>query len=287
MLKVNLQLFAQDDTQEEVVDPQTNEEVVQDIEGVENDIPQEEVSENDFEDDVEDDIEVSEDVEVATHDQDTKQTSQENAQFKKMRLKAEKEAREKIEAEMSEVRKSIEAQKIALEQQQNERKILQEYLSPRKIYDYADEHGITEEMAEKMLRYDAQKVIDEHKDQVTNRFEKIQTQKKELQKSKYFKLLENDVDEILRNQPEQEFKNVFNYLVGERIDQLEKQLESNVEKRTVANMHDKARRRNVGGSSGNTPTSGLSEFGREFANFMGVDEREVASIVKARKRSRR
>ena len=271
-IKVNLQLFAEDVEQGEVVDY------------LEEDFDNDDDVEAD-EDIVEDDISEQDDVEVADL-QSTKQTPKENAVYKKMRLKAEDEARKKIESELSGEKERINAMKITMEQKLSESRILDEYMNPKKIYEYADAEGVSEEMASKMLRYEAEKLIGAEKQKVTENFKQMQTIKNELRNSsKYFAMIEQEVDEIVNNNPGLDYKTAYNHTVGAKINELEKELSSKVEKRTIANVHDRARRKNVGGSDGGsdesvTPTTYLDKDSMDMSIAFGNDPREVAKYVK-------
>lgn len=274
-LKVNLQLFSEDDEQDNVVDYQDDEDF---------DIEQDDVEVD--EDNVEDDISEEDNVEVADL-QSTKQTPQENAVYKKMRLKAEAEARTKIESELAEEKERINAMKIAMEQKLSESRILDEYMNPKKIYEYADKEGITEELAEKMLKYEAEKLISAEKAKVAENFNRTQTIKNELRNnSKYFAMVEKEVDDIMSSNPNLvDYVAVYNHTVGSKIDQLEKELSSKVEKRTIANIHDRARRKSVGGSDGGSdenvsPTSYLDKDALAMTLAFGNDPRKVAKHVK-------
>lgn len=279
-LKVNLQLFAEDVDHDDAVDYQDDTEDYDIEDDVEVD-----------EDNVEDDISEEDNVKVA-EPQSNKQTPQENAVYKKMRLKAEEEARKKIESEMATEKERISAMKIAMEQKLSESRILDEYMNPKKIYEYADAEGVSEEMASKMLRYEAEKLINAEKSKVSENFNKLQSTKKELQKDKYFHLLENEVDSIVLQNPDIDYKAVYYYQRGLKADELEKELSSKVEKRTIANIHDRARRKSVGGSDGGSdesvsPATYLTKNGMEMSNAFGNDPRDIAKYVKQNTKKKR
>lgn len=234
--------------------------------------------------DFDSDDETGEMVEVAEPQETEGQSREENSQFKKMRLRAEKEAREKIEREMEQARQEIQAQKIELQQQASEKKIVQEYLNPTKVFEYADEHNVTEQQAEKILRYEAQRMVDAEKLRVREKFTKLQSDKNELRKDKYFHLLEKEVDAIVDADPSIDYKAVYYYHRGLRSDEFDKQLAKNVEQRTVAKIHDRARRRNIKGDAGNdsllAPTEILDKDSLEMTMAFGHDPREIAKYVK-------
>jgi hypothetical protein len=262
------------DGQEDVVDSQDNEEVDTD-DVVDSDV-------EDFEGEETEDEE-SVDSEVAEPKESRKQTPQENAQYKKMRLKAEKEAKIKLDAE----REEIAAMRLDLEQKQSEKRIFDEHLNPNKIYEYADKEGISEEHAERILKLEAKQMIDAEKVKVAENFNKVQEQKKKLQKDKFFELLDPEVNAVMKQYPDSDYKSVYAYMRLDKADELEKQLASNVEKRTTANIHDRAKRRSIGGSEGNynDSPSDLSEFSKRLASGLGINPKSVAKRVKTKKKN--
>lgn len=262
----------ENDGQDNVVDYPENDEVeVDDV--VDSDT-------EDFEgEEVED--EIDDNGEVIAPEESTKQSPAENAQFKKMRLKAEKEAETKYSSQRAE----LETMKQDIQQQRQEQEIRNNILTPDKIYEYADKEGISEEIAAKILNHEADNQINANKIKIAENFNKVQVQKKELSKSKYFKLLENDVDNILLQHPDAEFKDVYKHMLGDRIDELEQKLSSSIERQTVANIHARSKRRNLGGSAGGSddavnPSRIVSEKGLEMANIFGTDPRALAKYVK-------
>ena len=242
----------------------------------------EDTQEPEFEvEDVEDDKDENE--EVIDPKESNKQSPKENAQYKKMRLKAESDAKTKFDAERAE----LEAMKREIQEQRQEQEIRSSILTSDKIYEYANQEGISEELAEKMLKYEADNQINANKIKIAENFNKVQEQKKTLSKSKYFKLLEGDVDKVLLQHPDAEFKDVYKHMLGDRIDELEETLSKNVEKRTIANVHDRARRKNVGGSDGSSSDSPgeLSEFSKRLAGGLGINPANVAKRVKTKRKN--
>jgi hypothetical protein len=72
---------------------------------------------------------------------------------------------------------------------------------------------------------------------------------------------------------------------GMKSDELDKQLTSHVQKKTLADVQDRSRRRLSGSDGGGeaTDTSILTNEGREMANAFGVDPRAIAKYVKQHK----
>lgn len=270
-LKINLQLFAGDEDEFE-----------NDGE-FEDDVTDDELDVVDSTDDSLEDEESEDDEEVADPQESTKQSPKENAQFRKMRLKAEEEARKKFEAQHMELQKL----KQEIEAEKQERKIKEEYLTQEKIWAKADEEGVSEAVARKLLEVEAKEVIEAEKRKVRERFELVENEKKQLQKDEFYNEIAPEMEKILAQRPELNPTTVYYHLKGQMANELFKKASKNAEKRTIANVQDGMRRRNVPSSSGGASDtlSVLSKEGLEMANAFGVDPREVAKRVKqARKK---
>jgi hypothetical protein len=269
-LRINLQLFAGDEDEfendGEFEDDVTNDEfdvVDQTDDGLEDD----EGENEDFTDPQESD----------------KQSPQENAQFRKMRLKAEEEARKKFEAERMELQRL----KQEIEAERQERKIREEHLTQEKIWEKADAEGVSESVARKLLEVEAKELIESEKRKVRERFELVENEKKQLQKDEFYNDIAPEMEKILAQRPDLNPSTVYYHLKGQMANELFKKASKNAEKRTIANVQDNMRRRNVPtSSSGASDTlSVLSKEGLEMANAFGNDPREVAKRVKqARKK---
>ena len=257
--------------------------------------PQEEVMETEVEENYEgddyesDSQELDEDEEVVEPQEEKKQqqSPEENAQFKKMRLKAESEARKQLEKE----RELIAQERLALQQARSEDSVYRNHVTQKKIEDLAYEKGVTEDVAKTLLEYEAKGLIEAEKSKVKEKFNQMQEVKRGLVDDEYFHLLEKEVDEVIAGNPEAEYEAVYAWLKHKKGKELKKQLASSVEKRTIANMHDRARRKNVKGSDGGldenvSPSSVLSSEGMAMANAFGNDPREIAKYVKKNKKGR-
>lgn len=276
-LKINLQLFADDDDSGNVVDSHDDDTLMDSDEFDDVD--------SDLDSDISDDVDSEEGAKELDFTEPVKnQSKEENSQFAKMRRKAEEEARKKVETELAEERNRINAMKMAMEQQLSEKRIIDEYLNPKKIWEYAENEGVSEEIAEKMLKYEAQKVIEAEKANVKAKFEGLQSQKRALQKDRYFSLLEKDVESVLEQRPDLDFQTVYFHMKGMKAEELEKQIVSNAEKRTIANIQDRARRRSLGSDGGTDDSISTSSYldrdSLEASVAFGVDPRKIAKYVK-------
>jgi len=257
-LVLNLQLFGEEE------DPNDGEGVV--------DLPEEETP-----------GELSEEGGVADHQEPEGQTPEENAQFKKMRLRAEEEARTKLEAERAELTKL----KREMEEKQQEKELRDEYLSPDKVWAKADEEGVSESVAKKLLEAELKSKIDSEKQKVRERFDFVQNEKRELQKDPFYNDLAPEMESILKERPDLNPSTVYYHLKGQKADELYNKHSKNSEKRTIANMQDSLKRRGSPASSSgdvNGDISNLSDFGKEMASAFGNDPREIAKYVRQNKR---
>lgn len=267
----NLQLFASkgDDfvEDEELEDGETND--VADVV----DEPEDEVLEDGEE--IEDE---GEDGEVA-EPQKSKQTPEENAKHRKMRLKAEADANKKLQAEKDELEKMKLAFQIEKEAIAEKNKITQDA-----IWERADSEGISESAAKKLLEAEVENKVSQIKD----RFEKVQQQKESLKKDPFYEKISPEMDKVLKEQPNLDPQTVFYYLKGQMGDELYKETVNKTAKTTVANIQDGMRRRNVPSSSGGASDtlSVLSKEGLEMASAFGNDPREIAKYVKSMKKKK-
>lgn len=279
ILPINLQLFADDagdidDGQDGVVD-YPNDDVSDDSEGeYSNELDDTQGSE---------DEEGSKAQEVADPDK-SKQPKEENAQFQKMRLRAEEEARKKLEAEKAKLdadRAELEAFKRQKEQSEIEQKHYNE-ITPDVIQAVATQYGVTEDFAKAFLTEQAKNNANQELATRQLKMSQSQIQKSELKDKPYFKDLEPDIDKLIVSNPDVDVKTAYKYLIGENLERLMKQTKSQTEKQTIANMQDNARRRSIpsGASDGLDVGSVLSQDGIEMANAFGNDPKKIAQRVK-------
>lgn len=288
--RMDLQLFADDadETDEGVVDPQLEDQ--DEFENLDDEILEDE--------DAEIDSDVNEDSEVVEPKQ--KQSKEENAAFRKLRLKAEEEANRKFEAQRKEVeaeKEYIRQQKELLQSQKIENESYNKFLTPQKIYDYAYQYGISEEQAQAELSQLRDQDVENQKKEIVfqQREEKLREyenrlKKEELKNEPFFNELEKDLDVLLLQQPNVDIHTAYEYLIGKNYKTLIANEKSNVEKRTIANMQDRAKRKTFsadGGSSEASVSSVLSPDGIEMANAFGVDPRKVAKRVQEQNKNKR
>jgi hypothetical protein len=267
LIPINLQLFAEDDVDE----TSTDEDVVDSQDSIEDDVS------------LEDQTDGADNLDVADPEEGqakAKQSHDENAIYQRLRVKAEKEAASKYEAEAL----RIAHEKQALEQMKTERRIMDDVLSPEKIWAKADEEGVTEDIASKLLLNEARTLIEVEKSKVRDRFTAIEQQKQALKSQKYFKELEAEVMAAVDANPNLDVQTAFYYLRGQKQDELAKGDYKSAEKRTVANMQDNMRRRTTApGSAGSgthiDPAKYMSKEELDMCRRFGNDPREVAKHI--------
>lgn len=219
-----------------------------------------------------------------------RQSPEENEQFKKIRLKAEEQARAKVEAEFAERRAKLDAQLREAEEKEAEKRVLDSHLTQDKIYERADEEGVSEEVAKKLILADVQHLIAEERNRVRERALTNERQRNALKADRHFTQLEKDVDDYLVANPDSglEFQTVYWHFKGQKGDELDKKLVKSTEKRTIANVQDRARRKRVGGGDGGgsdadvSPSSVLTRDGMTMANIFGTDPRALAKYVNSK-----
>jgi hypothetical protein len=292
LIKMNLQLFAGDDDGEEV-----NYDKEPELDGAyfdDEDDTDEDESDEDEEEPADDEDSPEDEPEEDSEDEKQKKGKPDKA-FQKIRLKAEEDAAKKVAAERAAIeqeRAAIARDRAELAQAATERKIRDDMLTPQKIWEYADKEGVTEEQAEKMLKFEVDKLITTERTKVAERFAEIQRQKDTLKADKFYGVLAPQVEQVIANRPDLDFQTVYYHMKGMRSEELNQKVESDAVKRTLANVQDRSRRKSVGGSSGGsdndvTPSAVLSREGMEMSAAFGVDPRKIAKRVKEHAKNNR
>lgn len=200
--------------------------------------------------------------------------------FEAMREKAEKAARKKFEAEKAQLdseKANLRAREMQLAEAAIESKAFAS-ITPDRIWAKADEEGISESAARKLLESEMRIFVESEKQKIRGHFQQRESQKAQLRKEEFFSALESDIDAICDANPSLPVKLVYDQLVGQRYRELTQAKNKQSEKGAIANEQDRMRRRNVSGTSKSSykSASQLSSFGREAAIAMGLDPREVA-----------
>lgn len=257
----NLQLFAgkgDEELDSEDLDLDLDGDEDTDGEGVVD--PEEET--DDQEEDSLDDLD--EDGEVVDPQESKKQTPDQNAQMKKMRLKATEEANRKIASRMAE-----------LEMKAKEIELKESLLTEDAIYERADADGITEAEARK-------KINEEIKQRVTTELS-FHKEKEEAKQDKYYPIIADYYEKLLKSNPTASPKILYKLARDDNFDViLQKELKKTT-KKTVADIQDGMRRKPLpSGASGEIlgDVGTLSEEGIQMAREMGVDPKRLAKRLK-------
>lgn len=230
-----------------------------------------ESTDSDTSDDVEKadgyDEEPAEDVQEQEIHNKKVQTPEENSAFAKLRRKEEELAKREAAIREAEMKRQVE----------------EDMLNPDKIWEYADENGITEDMARKFLKQEALLRTQQLKIEAEARQTRVLQQKEELKKNPLYQHFESEVDEILFTNPDVDAKVAFDYVVGKNSHKLTEIFSQKAEKRTLANVQDRMKRRGVSTSDAGSSTnhvSILSSDDLELCSVFGTDPKKIAKYVK-------
>jgi hypothetical protein len=145
---------------------------------------------------------------------------------------------------------------------------------------------MTEAVAKRLLRQDQEIKAIKQRDSQREFSTVIQSQKAELKDKPFFKELEADIDKMVAAAPGIDVKTAYNYLKGERFDELLEQAKKNTKKSTIADLHDKAKRGITSSSEGLGDDVDVSGVDVNMARAFGNDPKEIAKYKKqALKRS--
>jgi hypothetical protein len=136
--------------------------------------------------------------------------------------------------------------------------------------------GMTEAVAKRLLIQEQKLKSIEQRDVSRERQTVLLSQKTELKDKPFFKELEADIDKMIAAAPGVDVKTAYNYLRGERFDELLKQAKDNTKKSTIADLHDKAKRGITSSSEGLGEDVDTSDVDVSMARAFGNDPKEIA-----------
>lgn len=298
LLEVNLQLFADDaahDGQSGVVD-RVNSDDSSKSSNIDNDDESfDDWDEEELPDD--DGEEGSKDSELADPDK-PKQSPEENKIMQKARIKYEAEIKAKYEADriaLEEEKKAIEEQRKEIEKQN----IINKHyanITQDKIEKLAYDKGIDETIAREILIRDAQLAANYEINENKRNADMYRLKKESYQNKPYFKAIENQVDQYMRQNPGTDIEIAYKYYLGEliasgKIDDIVKQEKTKTQKQTIADIHDRSRRRGIsGGDASNEdviePSKILDRESLAMTLAFQNDPREIAKVVKSKMKRR-
>jgi hypothetical protein len=224
-----------------------------------------------------------EDQDAADPDKQPTQSKEENAIYAKMRRKAEEEATKKVSAELQKIeteKKEIAESNRKLKEAQREKELYSQ-ITPEHINQVAEHYGVTEDYAKALIERDVKLKIYEQKEADMHRLLALEKQKSEFRSKPFFKELEKDIDNILRDNTGVDVQTAYFFLKGQKADELTSKSKSDTEKRTIANIQDRMKRRSDPTSTAQgVGTNTLSKTTQDINAFLGIDSREVAKHKK-------
>lgn len=140
--------------------------------------------------------------------------------------------------------------------------------------------GMTEAVAKRLLIQEQKIKSIEQRDSQRDFGTVILSQKAELKDKPFFKELEADIDLMVKKAPGVDVKTAYNYLKGERFDELLEQAKKNTQKSTIADLHDKAKRGITSSSESIGDDVDTSDIDVSMANAFGNDPKKIAKYVK-------
>jgi hypothetical protein len=139
-----------------------------------------------------------------------------------------------------------------------------------------DNPGMTEAVAKRLLIQEQEIKSIKQRDSQRDFDAVILSQKAELKDKPFFKELEADIDVMVKKAPGVDVKTAYNYLKGERFDELLEQAKKNTQKSTIADLHDKAKRGITSSSEGLGEDVDISDVNVGMARAFGNDPKEIA-----------
>jgi len=212
-------------------------------------------------------VEEEEEVIDTTPQTKNKQTKEENSLYARVRRKEEELAKREAAIREAEIERHIET----------------DMLHPDKVWEYSEEHGISEDVARKILRLEAKQVANQMKLESEVRRAKNKEQLEELKKNSLYPRFEARLESLMASNPDVEAKVAFRYLIGENSEEVAQLLEKKVEKRTLANVQDNMRRRGIKGSDGAESIASkslLSGDELDMTMAFGNNPKKIAQYVK-------
>jgi hypothetical protein len=146
-----------------------------------------------------------------------------------------------------------------------------------------DNPGMTEAVARRLLLQDQKLKAIEQRDSKRDFDTVIVKQKAELKDKPFFKELEADIDKMIAAAPGVDVKTAYNYLRGERFDELIEQTKKNTKKSTIADLHDQAKRGITSSSEGQGDEIDTTDIDINMARAFGNDPKDIAKYVKKSK----
>lgn len=213
-----------------------------------------------------------EDNDSETNQKPPKQDRDTNEQFKAARVAAEQQSRAMRERQDAFAKKfgwnSFEELEQAERQREAEaeRKAYQaKGIDPDAINELISNHPVVKQAQELTAR------------------SKITTEKSAIADKPFFKELEPEIDKILQVNPSLPVSAVYNYVRGEKLDEMIHKSSSDATKRTIADIFDKKKRGLTDAGDSSDGAVDLTPEGKRMTEAFGNDPKEIAKYVKKKR----
>ena len=155
------------------------------------------------------------------------------------------------------------------------------------IAEYSEAHNVTEEEAKELIEKNKRIKELEFKNQTRDHKDQALVKKKELANELYFKELEPEIDELIQENLDKgqliDVDTAYKYLLGTRAKELLADSKKETEKRTLANVQDRAKRTVEKEVGAENQTVVLSNEAKLMAREMGVSIKNLAKRLAKKK----
>jgi hypothetical protein len=207
-----------------------------------------------------------------------KQTKDEQTIYADMRRRALKEEKDLLEREREELQRA----KKELEEEKRINSISQEA-----IWQKADEEGVSEDAARKMLILEEKNKLITERESRINRETEIRDQKKTYKNEMYFAELEQDIDNMMAQYPDVTVEGAFHYLRSVKLKELMDGKLKKKEQQTIANLHDKAKRRSVSADASDSFSAKSTGLTKKLSEVWGFNDNDLQDIQKHNSRRKK
>jgi len=157
------------------------------------------------------------------------------------------------------------------------------------IDEYATKHNVSDEDAKELIEKDKRIKQLEFDTNVRNHKDQATAKKKELANELYFDKLEPDIDKLIQENIDKgqliDVDTAYKYLLGTKAKELLIDSKKETEKRTLANIQDRAKRTVQKEAGSETQTVVISDEAKRMAREMGVDLKKLAKRLAKKRRS--
>lgn len=145
----------------------------------------------------------------------------------------------------------------------------------------ASREGMSQEVAMKLIQLERNDAIRQEQEAIRVKQSYNLQEKESLKVDPFFSKIAPMVEETLKVNPTLSYKAVYNYIAGEKRSELLAQEKEMIQKRTIADIHDKRSRGITEGGDGEPePDVELTTEGKTMAAAFGNDVKEIAKYVK-------